>query len=152
MFIYRAGLLVASLIVAQACSSSAALSPSGDEPKLAGAYEATSVNGSTLPVLLPTVRGCALTGLSGAMTLRPEGRFNATYSYREQCQGRTRVIDRALSGRFSVNGSNVVFAADSGFSKFVTAPLVTGTLNGATIQAQSTPTPGTTVSMVLRRR
>lgn len=110
------------------------------------------MNGSTLPVLLPTVRGCAMTGLSGSMTLRPEGRFNATYSYRQQCQGTSVVLNRALSGRFSVSGSNVVFAADSGFSKFVTAPLVTGTLTGSTIVAQSTPAPGTTVSMVLRRR
>lgn len=117
-----------------------------------GSYEALTVNGAPLPVLLPTVRGCQLTGLAGALTLRADGRFNNTYSYRRQCPGSSQSVNRAHSGRYTVNGSNLVFAADSGFSKYTMAPLVRGTVSGSTITAQSTPAPGTTVVMTLGRR
>ena len=117
-----------------------------------GTWNAVSVNGSPPPILLPTVRGCALTGLSGRLVTRGDGRFTANYSYRRQCPTIPEIVDRAIAGRYVINGANVVFAADSGFSKFTSAPLVTATVSGGNIVAQSTPSAGVTVTMTLRRQ
>ncbi|MGQ0639370.1 MAG: hypothetical protein ACT4P6_01145 [Gemmatimonadaceae bacterium] len=110
------------------------------------------MNGSPPPVLLPTVRGCAMTGLGAAITFNTAGRFTATYNYRGACRDYTENVNRAISGRYTLNGSSLVFAADSGFSKFATAPLVAGTMSGATITAQASPAAGVTVTATLRRR
>jgi hypothetical protein len=125
---------------------------SGNGGSVEGTWSVVSVNGQTPPVLLPTVRGCALTGLSGTLVNRADGRFSASYSYRRQCNNLGQTIDRVISGRYTVNGNTLSFAADSGFSKFVTAPLVSGTLSGGIIVAQSTPAPGQTVTVTLGRR
>jgi hypothetical protein len=93
-----------------------------------------------------------MTGLSGSVTFRPDGRFSGTYRYRRQCPNLTQQLERGIAGRYSVNGNSIVIAADSGFSKFASAPLIAGTTNGSSIAVQSTPTPGTTVAMVLERR
>lgn len=150
------GLILPLLLLGQACSTSPTMPASNDATAAGsvaiGSYEAQSLNGAPLPVLLPTIRGCGLTGLSGALTLRADGRFSSTFSYRQQCRDFDEVVDRALSGRYTVNGSNVVLAADSGFSRFTTAPLVMGVISGSTLSLRSTPAPGTTVTMSLRRR
>lgn len=149
-------------ITSLACSASAtspsdpsgpAASPSTNSVAIAGTYDAVSVNGANLPILLPTVRGCAMTGDGGRVVLNASGRFTATYQYRRQCrQFPLETITRAIAGRYTVSGSTIMFAADSGFSKFATAPVVGGTINGAMITAQASPAAGITVSMLLRRR
>ena len=118
---------------------------------MVGTWSVVSLNNSPMPALLPAQYGCAQTARGGTLVVSPDGRFSALYSYEADCRYFKDTIDRRISGRYSQNGGNLVFSADSGFSKFATAPLVGGTINGSVLILQSTPAPGMTVSMTLQR-
>ena len=112
-----------------------------------------SLNSSPLPALLPSQNGCAQTALGGTLDVRPDGRFTGHYQYQVDCRyyGR-QTMNEAISGRYTQTGADLVFAADSGFSRFATAPLVAGTVNGSILSVRSTPAPAMTVTMTLQRR
>lgn len=114
-------------------------------------YTVASVNAAPLPALLPTLKGCALTGLAGSLTFRSAGRFGVTYRYLSNCRGVAQTIERQISGRYSVNGVSLVLAPDSGFSKFAVVPPISGTFAGSTITIVGSPRAGTTVTVVVRR-
>jgi hypothetical protein len=143
--------VAAGTVLVTGCSNSLGLSGSGGN--IVGMWTVVSVNSSPMPVLLPAQNGCAQTGLSGTLEVTADGRFSAAYSY-EGCRfrGFKETINRRISGRYTQNGGDLVFSADSGFSKFATAPLVGGTISGSVLVLQSTPAPGMTVSMALERR
>lgn len=143
-------LFLAFISLTAGCSNSLA-SPGGGGPVI-GVWQAVALNGAPFPVLLPTVEGCAMTGLDGSLEVRADGRFTASYRYEAKCRWFEGIRERAIGGRFTATGSGVVFAADSGFSRFETAPLVGGSITGPILTVESTPAPGMTVNLTLQRR
>lgn len=137
-------------ILCLTCSTPA---PSDSGSGFTGTYDATSANGQLFPLLLSSDGGCTTTGLRGTVMPTASGRFMATYTYRRQCGSLTDDVNGAIGGSYTLDGSNIFFAADSGIGKRATHPyLVTATLSGGTITAQSTVSAGVSVTVTFRRR
>ena len=142
--------LVWIALVIVGCSNSLG---GGSGGNVVGRWTVVSVNEAPMPVLLPAQNGCAQTGLSGTLDVATDGSFSADYTY-EGCRfsGFEETINRMIAGRYTQHGADLVFSADSGFSKFATAPLVGGSISGNFLTLQSTPAPGMTVTMLLQRQ
>ena len=134
------------------CSTSSDTSSAGGDV-FGGIYDAVSANGSPLPVLVSNNGGCTTTALRAAVTPRAGGRFTATYTYRKQCGAVVNDINGAIGGRYTLNGSELIFAADSGLGKHSVNPfLVNATVSGTTVLAEKPVFLVDTVKVTLRRR
>ena len=133
------------------CSGSTDTGQNGDV--FVGTYDVVTANGSPLPVAIFGGGGpCTTTGIRGALTPTQLGRFTATYTYRHQCGSSANDVSGAIAGHYTINGSDIVFTADSGINKRPgSVYVVTGTVSGGTVTLQNTVF-GTSVSGTLVRR
>jgi hypothetical protein len=142
-------LVAIAVLITTGCSNSLGGADGGGD--VVGNWQVETVNNLPLPIVLPTNR-CSQKGLGGTLNVRSDGRFTGTYRYEVDCGpfGKT-TEEEKIAGFYTRTGNQVMFVADSGFNRSESVPQVAGTVNGSVLTVQSSPIPGTTVLMALRR-